>query len=190
MSERSIHGVADRRTLLTCGAMAGAVTITGGGLLTAHAAGSAKKAIVVPPAEGKKLNILGHSATVKLAEPEAGGDYYVFDVVSPPGAGIPPHVHRNEDEIIHIAEGDYEIFLGGRKYRASAGTTIHFPRAIPHGFRNVGGGPGKTLWTVVPGKKFELFFEELAALPPGRPPDMAKVAAIFKAYDIALLPPN
>jgi hypothetical protein len=64
---------------------------------------------------------------------------------------------------------------------------VHFPRYVPHGFRNVGAKPGKTLWTVIPGANFEEFFEELDALPDG-PPDLKKVAAIFAKYGMEILP--
>lgn len=148
-----------------------------------------KEASVVQAGQGRPLNILGHSATVKLGLQETDGEYYVFEVVTPPGHGIPPHVHSKEDEVIQVIGGEYEIMLGGQTYQAGAGTTLHFPRTIPHAFRNVGSTPGTTLWTVIPGANFEQFFEELGALPAGGPPDMAKVVAIFAKYGMEVLPP-
>lgn len=149
-----------------------------------------KEALVIGADEGrKKMNVMGHAVTVKLTKSETGGEYYVFEVVSPPGAGIPPHVHRNEDEVIQVLEGEYEIQLGDQTYQVSRNGLIHFPRRIPHGFRNVGTNPGRTFWTVIPGANFEKFFDELGALPADRPPDLGKVAEIFNRYDIDLLPP-
>jgi quercetin dioxygenase-like cupin family protein len=147
-----------------------------------------KEATVIQSGQGRKLNVLGHSVTVRLAQQMTEGDYYVFEVVTPPGHGIPPHVHSREDEIIHILEGEYEIRLGEQSFQAKPGALLHFPRYIPHGFRNIGPGPGVTLWTVIPGGNFEKFFEELGALPAGGPPDMAKVAAIFSSYGMEVLP--
>jgi quercetin dioxygenase-like cupin family protein len=147
-----------------------------------------KAATVVQSGQGRPLNILGHAVTIKLAQQETDGNYYVFEVVTPPGHGIPPHVHSREDEIIQVIEGEYEILLGEQTYQAKPGATLHFPRHIPHGFRNVGSTPGTTFWTVIPGANFEQFFEELGALPAG-PPDMAKVVAIFGKYGMEVLPP-
>jgi quercetin dioxygenase-like cupin family protein len=147
-----------------------------------------KPARVIMPAEGKLMNILGHTATVKLGRDETNGDYYVFEVVSPPGLGIPPHVHQHEDEVIYVVEGEYAIVLGGEVFTAKAGATLHFPRGTPHGFQNVGATPGKTLWHVTPGANFEPFFDELGALPAG-PPDLAYVAALFGRYGMEILPP-
>lgn len=148
-----------------------------------------KKALVISSDAGQKLNVLGHAITAKLTSQETDGDNYVFEVVSPPGAGIPPHVHQQEDEVIYIADGVYEIFLNGEIYQAQPGDWLHFPRFIPHGFQNVGIKPGRTLWVVTPGGNFEEFFAELGALPADQPPDMAKVVEIFGRYDIEILPP-
>lgn len=148
-----------------------------------------KEATIIPPGDGKPMNVMGHAVTLKLTSRETEGDYYVFEVVSPAGAGIPPHVHQNEDEVIYVLEGTYEIFLDGQTYQAQTGSWLHFPRTIPHGFQNVGDAPGRTLWTVTPGASFEQFFAELGALPADQPPDMEKVAEIFGRYDIEILSP-
>lgn len=148
---------------------------------------SEKKALVVNHGNGRKLNVLGHDITVKLSKEETNGAYYVFEVMTPPGHGIPPHVHQNEDEVIEVVKGEYGIRLGDGMYRATAGDILHFPRYIPHGFQNVGDTPGITLWTVIPGSGFEQFFEELGALPAG-PPDMGQVVAIFAKYGMEVLP--
>ena len=147
-----------------------------------------QKATIVAAKEGKKLNVLGHSITVKISKQESDGNYYVFEVVTPPGHGIPPHVHDREDELIYVAEGEFGIMLGDRQLTAKAGDEIFFPRHIPHAFQNTGSKAGKTLWTVVPGGNFEEFFEQLAALPGGEP-DLQKVAEIFASYGMKILIP-
>jgi quercetin dioxygenase-like cupin family protein len=148
-----------------------------------------KQATIIDAGEGAKLNILGHAVTVMLTSAETNGDGYLFEVITPAGHGIPPHVHEREDEYIYIAEGVYEVFLNGRTHKAKSGAMLHFPRYIPHGFRNIGATPGKTVWTVTPGANFEPFFNELGALPADAPPDMQKVVGIFAKYGMEVLPP-
>ncbi len=131
--------------------------------------------------------VLGNEITVKLASPETGGDFHVFEAVTPPGVGVPPHVHQHEDEIIQVIDGEFEIFLDGKTHKATQGAVINFPRFISHGFSNIGKKPGQAIFTVIPGTNFEKFFEELSALPGDRPPDMVRVAEIFKCYDIEIL---
>ena len=135
---------------------------------------------VIEPMIGEKKNILGHTVTVKLRSSEAA-DNYVFEVVTPPGLGIPPHSHTEEDEVIYVQSGIFEVMIGEEVFTAEAGAWLNFKRPLPHGFRNIGNMPGKTLWFVDPGKKFEAFFDELGNFPPG-PPDLATVSALFAKY--------
>ena len=145
-------------------------------------------AFVAAANEGRVLNQLGHVAREKVASEQTGGAYYAFDLVSPPGAGIPPHVHSREDEVIFVTEGEFEVFLGGKLIKAGPGSTLNFARGTPHAFKNTGSTPGKTMWVVTPGESYQNFFRELADIPPG-PPDLAKVAALFSKYGMSVLPP-
>ena len=148
-----------------------------------------QKATVVATGQGKKLNVLGHSVTVKIAKKESIGNSYVFELITPPGHGIPPHVHTREDEFIYVVEGEFGIMLGEENFKANAGDQIFFPRHTPHAFQNIGSKAGKTLWTVIPGGNFEEFFEKLAALPTGEP-DLKIVTEIFAAYGMKILVPS
>ncbi|HRW47541.1 MAG: cupin domain-containing protein [Caldilinea sp.] len=148
-----------------------------------------KEAAIVHADAGSQVSVLGHGFRTLLSSADTRGDSYIFEVISPAGAFVPPHAHQHEDEYGYIAQGEYEIFLGDRTYEAQAGALLHFPRNIAHGFRNVGTTAGKTIWISFPGVKVEAFFAELAALPADAPPDMAKVGAIFARYDIQAFPP-
>ena len=148
-----------------------------------------KVATIVEPGEGQMMNVMGHTATLILSSQATNGDAYIFDLISPPGAGIPPHVHEREDEYIYVVEGTYEVFLNGRTHVAGVGALLHFPRYIPHGFRNIGATAGKTVWTVTPGANFDPFFADLSALPTDAPPDVQTVVAIFNRYGMEVLPP-
>jgi quercetin dioxygenase-like cupin family protein len=148
---------------------------------------STVQARVVARGEGKRLNVLGHSVVVKLSRRETEGSYYVFEVSTPPGFGIPPHVHEREDEMIHIAEGEYTFRLGDETRVCRAGDSVFLPRHVPHAFVNSGETTGRTLWTIVPGGSFEEFFEELAALPADGEPDLGAVASIFARYGMEVL---
>jgi quercetin dioxygenase-like cupin family protein len=138
---------------------------------------------------GKKFNVLGHAITTLLTKQSSGGTYYVFECITPPGLGIPPHVHSQEDELIYISEGEFSIMLGNKRFHAQKGDLCFFPKNIPHAFQNIGARAGITEWTVIPGENFEDFFEELGALPAGEP-DLQKVAEIFENYGMKILMPE
>jgi quercetin dioxygenase-like cupin family protein len=148
-----------------------------------------KQAATIAAGQGRQLNVLGHTVTVMLGSAETRGDSYVFEVISPAGGVVPPHVHEHEDEYGYIVEGVWEVFLDGRTGEAKPGAVIHCPRRTSHGFRNVGPTPGKMVWLSTPGAAVERFFDELGALPADAPPDMQKVVGIFTKYDIQVLPP-
>jgi len=140
---------------------------------------------VVSSNEGTKLNILGHEVTVKLHSWD-GNDNYVFGMISPPGSGIPPHIHKKEDEVVYILEGQFEVMVGGEVFNATSGDCLNFVRNIPHAYTNTGTTDAKTLWYVSPGRSFEEFFGELSQLPPG-PPDMEKVNNLCEKHGMKFL---
>ena len=135
---------------------------------------------VISSKEGTKFNILGHDVTVKLHSRD-GNDNYVFELISPPGSGIPPHVHKNEDEVLYILEGEFEVMVREEVFKATAGDCLNFVRNIPHAYTNTGTKDAKTLWYVSPGRSFEEFFGELSQYPPG-PPDMEKFNSLCEKY--------
>ena len=102
--------------------------------------------------------MLGHQVTPKLTCRETDGEYFVFEAVTPPGVGVPLHVHRHEDEFFRVLDGEFEFQLDQQIQRVTPGAMVTFPKNIPHAFRNVGTKPGRTLWTVMPGANFEKFF--------------------------------
>ena len=141
---------------------------------------------IVHHREGTNFNLLGHSITTVFSKQETDGAYYVFDLVTPPGLGLPKHVHKLEDEIIYIVAGAFEIELGEKTFIAKAGDSVFFPRGIAHAFKNVSSKPTTAIFTVSPGASFENFFEKLAALPPG-PPEMDKIVEIFGNHGMTIL---
>ena len=146
--------------------------------------------MAVPSSGERKILVLGHEITLKLACRETGGEYFVFEAVTPPGAGMARHVHSHEDEFFRVLDGEFEFQLDQQIQKVTTGAMVNFPKNIPHAFRNVGTKPGRTFWTVMPGANFEKFFEELGFLPADREPDMGKVTEIFNRHDIKILPPQ
>jgi uncharacterized cupin superfamily protein len=140
---------------------------------------------VISTKEGEKFNILGHEVTAKIHSWD-GNNNYVFRMVSPPGSGIPPHVHTIEDELVYILEGELEVMIGGDTFKASAGDCLNFVRTVPHAYTITGSTNAKTLWYVSPGKSFEDFFGELSKFPPG-PPDIEMLNSLCEKHGMKFL---
>src|SRR3712207_7553603 len=90
------------------------------------------------PGDGRSLRVLGEVLTYKITSERTGGAYSLFEVVSEPGAGPPPHVQHREDESFYVLEGEYEFLDDGATMRVSAGSLIYVPRGNLHAHKNVG----------------------------------------------------
>ena len=130
--------------------------------------------------DGTVFNILGQMVTVKVHSTEGNGNY-VFEISTPPGFGIPPHVHSNEDEVMYVLDGDLEVMVGSKVYKAGPGDCMSLIRNTPHGYSNTGTSSSRVLVYVSPGQGFEEFFNQLRQFPPG-PPDMDKLNSLCEKY--------
>ncbi len=144
---------------------------------------SGRKPVFVPPREGRVF--LGN-LTCRVSSASTLGEYCAFEVVTPPGEGVPLHVHSREDEVYYILEGTFEIRCGGRVFTAKAGAMAVLPRTIPHAFRNLGTTPSRALTTFIPGG-FDVFVEELDALSPQDAADEGTRSSIRRKYGIQML---
>ena len=100
-----------------------------------------------------------------------------------PGAAIPVHRHRNEDELIFLQAGDGMLTLGDRTVAVSAGAMLYGPRGIWHGIQNT--GSQTIVWCAIYSPAgFEQYFREVG-VPPGeerRLPAPEQVNAIAAKY--------
>jgi quercetin dioxygenase-like cupin family protein len=133
--------------------------------------------------EGHSLWVLGELVTYKVTGEQTGGAYSLFEVETPPGGGLPPHVQHREDEFLYVLEGEYEFIVEGRTTRASAGAQIYVPKGNLHAHRNVGAGVGRLLATQTPGGLYERFFESLVF---EDQPDVARILALAARYGIEI----
>lgn len=145
-----------------------------------------------PRAKDRAFWVLGERVTVKLTSPQTDGNFTAAEVVSRPGGGVPPHRHRAMDEFFYVIEGEYEFDLDGKPTRAPAGTFVHVPKGVLHGFRNVGKSEARLADFHTPGG-FERFFEECGVEctdptkpPAADPPDMQKLLRIFEKHGMEL----
>ncbi|MDP8909374.1 MAG: quercetin 2,3-dioxygenase [Chloroflexota bacterium] len=152
-------------------------------------------AILVPPGEGKKLWVADELMTFKASGEDTGGTYSLTDSSVPPQGGPPPHIHHREDEAFWVLEGELEVFVGERCFKAGAGSFVHLPRGVLHSYQNVGIGPARFLTLIVPAG-LEKFFEEvgkpgtdLASSPPFEEEDIERLLAIAPTYGVEIPSP-
>ena len=152
----------------------------------------------VAPGEGSKsLRVLGELVTYKITSDRTGGAYSLFEVMTEPGSGPPPHVQHREDEAFYVLKGEYEFLVEDRIIDAGAGSLIYVPKGNLHAHINVGEGTARMLVSQTPGGLHERFLAEIgepATDEPRRPgfagsQDMRKMAAIAAEYGIEMPAP-
>lgn len=116
-----------------------------------------------------------------LTGDQTGGAYALLKLSIPPGVGLPPHVHTNEDEVFHIVEGAAEFVVGGERIDARAGATVVGPRGVPHACTGTSKDACRMVVVVTPAG-FERFLREL---PAAKRNDPAAIAAVAGRYGIA-----
>jgi len=133
----------------------------------------------------QELSVWGSKIIARVRSSDTDGENSVVEETMPPGGGTPLHVHRREDQIFYVLEGEFEVQCGERTFIASKGDHGLAPRNVPHAHRNVCATPATILVTLRPGG-FEGFFDEIDALPRDVPADLAQVRLIARKYKVEL----
>ncbi|MCB9592664.1 MAG: cupin domain-containing protein [Sandaracinaceae bacterium] len=153
---------------------------------------NATPAIVLRPGEGEAVWFLDHFITVK-ADAAKGAPFSLSEIAFPAGAHTPFHRHQGESESFYVLEGEVTFVLeDGRKHTGGAGTFLHVPAGVAHGFQT----DSFTRMIVITG---QVGFLDLARdaggpaerreIPPPAAPDLAKLDAAAARHGIDLLGP-
>jgi quercetin dioxygenase-like cupin family protein len=136
-------------------------------------------AIAIPtflsPAEGRTYLVCDRVA-FRAVPSDPGAAYALYEAVVARGGGMPPHLHRYEDEAFFVLGGTFAITIGGQTVTGGRGVYAFGPRGVPHAFQNVGETPGRLLAIVSPGALQEQFLAEV-----GRPVGKSGTAAVARA---------
>lgn len=100
------------------------------------------------------------------------------------GDSPPLHLHRREDEIFHVLEGEVRFQVGDRTVLAGAGDTVVGPKGVPHSFRIE--SEEARLLTLDTAGDFAGMMREMArpageGLPPLAAPSPAQIEALVAA---------
>jgi quercetin dioxygenase-like cupin family protein len=103
----------------------------------------------------RHLWFLNTCVEVRVSYEDGTDGVSVLEHQAPHGDSPPLHIHRNEDEVFHVLEGDVRFLVGGQELRAGAGETLTVPRGTPHTYRVE--SQGARWLTVTVGQDFERF---------------------------------
>lgn len=132
-----------------------------------------------------------------LASSEDGADRIsVIESSAAEGDSPPLHVHRSEDELFHVLEGELRLRVGDEELRVGPGAAAVAPKGVPHSYR-VESTEARWLVTTA-GGDFERFVRAMSrpaesdGLPPQAPPtpeQAEQLAGTAAAHGIDLVGP-
>jgi formylglycine-generating enzyme len=111
------------------------------------------------PGEGRHMDEAGN-LVLKIDQHDVGGEYFAFEGLVPPGAGIPLHLHRKDHEILYVIEGTLALGDGEKVHQLRPGSVASVVRNGPHSVFNHTSRPARALFLTVPGEQ-QGFFEQL-----------------------------
>jgi quercetin dioxygenase-like cupin family protein len=95
--------------------------------------------------------------TLKATSEETGGSIGFLEATSPPGTGLPRHIHHGCDELFYVLEGEFRFLVGERLVNAPPGKFVFIPRGTVHAAKVIGTEPGKVLAAYIPGGQEQAF---------------------------------
>jgi quercetin dioxygenase-like cupin family protein len=113
----------------------------------------------IAPGEGERIWIVGDTMTFKATGATTGGKLVLFENLTAPGGGPPPHIHTREDEFFFVLDGRFEVRVGEELHTLEAGGYAYVPRGTVHNFRNVAETASRILVGFTPAG-MEGFFRE------------------------------
>ncbi len=111
------------------------------------------------PGEGEVSEALGLTFSLKAMSTDTGGAYFAFEFELPPGAGVPPHTHDNEEEAILVVSGELTNSVGDEVAKSRAGSFCFVPRGTVHSQTNDSGEPVKLFLILSPADVEGMFLE-------------------------------
>lgn len=108
---------------------------------------------------GERLRFSDAEFVVRASADTTGGAFTIIEEDAP--LDTPLHVHKNEDELWYVLEGEHIIQVGDDEFHVGPGEIVFGPRRVPHAQRRVVPRTGRFLALFSPAG-FEGFFRELA----------------------------
>ena len=106
----------------------------------------------------------GHLLTFLATGKDTQGQFALLEFVAKKGNAPPPHIHRREDEIFYILEGEMTFSVGDQTIKATPGTLIFLPRDVMHSFQ-IESEQGRVLVLLTPAG-LEGYFQECSVPAP------------------------
>lgn len=151
--------------------------------------GVAGRVKVVQPGGGRVGGLVpGVGVNFKIDGADTGGAISIVEHTFDVGVLVPPHVHRREDEVSIVLDGEIGFRSEDDEVVLGAGGYIVKPRNQVHAMWNAGRRPARMIEVITPAG-FEEFFRTFVDMTDAGAPDMAAVAELAARYDLPFAEP-
>ncbi len=107
------------------------------------------------------LWFLNTFVTVRVSEADGPDGISILEHRAPHGDSPPFHIHRTEDEVFQILEGEFRFKINEQEHQLGAGEILLAPKGVPHTYRVESPQGGHCLTISVRGD-FERFVRAMA----------------------------
>jgi uncharacterized cupin superfamily protein len=73
--------------------------------------------------------------TIRVSMSDGQDGISVLEHRVPHGFSPPLHLHRTEDEVLNVLEGEFRMKVNGQEQRLGAGDVLLVPKGVPHTYR-------------------------------------------------------
>jgi quercetin dioxygenase-like cupin family protein len=91
--------------------------------------------VLTATAAREQVWFLDTLVTVHVGRQEGADGLSVLESFAAHGDSPPLHVHRTEDEVFHVLEGELRLRIGERDALLGRGQTVLAPKGAPHTYR-------------------------------------------------------
>jgi quercetin dioxygenase-like cupin family protein len=131
-----------------------------------------------------QLWFLDSLVTIRVSTSTGQDGLSVLEHRMPYGSSAPFHLHRTEDELFQILEGEYRVKVQDQEQRVGPGAILLAPKGVPHTYRVESAQGGRCLTITVRGD-FERFVRAVGR--PAERPELPKPAGPPSAEAIQAL---
>jgi len=124
-------------------------------------------------APANQLWFMDSLITVRVSMSDGQDGISVLEHRMPYGSSPPLHIHRTEDAVFHVLEGELRVRLQDRERRVGAGEVFLAPKGVPHTYR-VESAQGSRCLTITARGDFERFVRALGR--PAERPELPELA--------------
>ena len=122
--------------------------------------------------------------TIRVSTSDGQDGISILEHLVPYGFSPPLHLHRTEDEVFHVLEGEFRVRVKDQEHRLGAGAILLGPKGVPHTYRVESAQGGRCLTITVRGD-FERFVRAMSR--PAERPELPEPAGVPSAEAIQAL---